>query len=75
MRGRLLLAGHPTRGLSVRDIIDVAYVLLTDGVNGLVDAQEVRKKVDDVLRTALPDRELWGNDADELDALGSASSR
>lgn len=59
--------------LDLADALDVAYSYLVDGINGLVDAQEVREKIDKALLDSWIDRETWGVDADELDAVPSAA--
>lgn len=72
-----MLAGAPTRGYSIRDLLDLTYALLADGIQvdglaGVVDDQEIRKRLDEAIMRSLVDRELWGNDADELDRLMAA---
>lgn len=75
LRGKLLLAGAPTSGYSMRDVIDMAYAALSDGINGLVVGDDVRAKVDEALRNSWIDRETWGTDADALDAIPTATPR
>ena len=70
INGRLILAG--ATDLSLKDMLDVAYVFLVDGINGMVNAEEVREQVDSSLADSWIDAETWGMDVAVLDSIPPA---
>jgi hypothetical protein len=63
LEGRLLLAGIDTAALAAHQWLAVAYTVLADSIDGMVDRTKVLANLDAQLaKPALPDRETWGTD-------------
>ena len=69
LEGRLLLAGVDTGRLAAHQWLAVAYTVLADSIDGLVDRAKVLANLDAQLaKPALPDRERWGTDPEAVRA-------
>ncbi len=69
LEGRLLLAGVDTGSLAAHQWLAVAYTVLADSIDGLVDRGKVLDNLDAQLaKPALPDRERWGTDPEAVRA-------
>lgn len=69
----MLRDGIEPAALDIADTLDVAYTYLVDGMNGMVNAQEVRDKVDEAMAKAFVDRDTWGNDVSDLETVTPAA--
>lgn len=60
LHGRLLWAGLPTTGYTLRAFTDLVYAAMADDPDG---AYSRRASLDRAMATAEPDRDTWGTDA------------
>lgn len=69
LEGRLLLAGVDTGRLAAHQWLAVAYAVLADSIDGLVDREKVLTNLDAQLtKPAIPDRNSWGTDPEAVRA-------
>lgn len=73
LRGKGEREGWWGRTRSLRGMLTVVYSLVLDGQLGADNLLRVKGVLDKALAQAFPDRETWGNDAEELDAIPPAA--
>lgn len=73
LRGKGEREGWWGRTRSMRGMLAVVYSLVIDGQLGADNLLRVKSVLDGALRQAFPDRETWGNEAAELDAIPPAA--